>query len=130
MKFKVKSELDITGVVLKLLIMLIGFGILGAIIMLMIFADGTYAILSPLFIIFYSMFVVGFISLYIVKTVINSIILGSLKEESKIEKLLLKILKEIEISNGNVKTYIEEDDSDSFEKERRERELELENEKN
>lgn len=129
MRFKVKSELDITGVVFKLLIMLIGFGIFGAIITLIMFTDGEYAIFSPLFIIFYSMFVVGFISLYIIKSIINSIVFGSLKEESKIEKLLLKILKEIEISNGNVKTHIEEDDLNSFEKERRERELELENEK-
>lgn len=130
MRFKVKSELDITGIILNVLAMLVGFGILGTIIILMAFTNSTFAILSPLFIIFYSIFVVAFMFLYIVKSIINSIVFGSLKEESKIEKLLLKILKEIEISNGNVKTYIEEDDSDSFEKERRERELELENKKN
>lgn len=127
MRFKVKSELDITGIILKVLAILVGFGIFGTIIMLMAFTNSTFAVLSPLFVIFYTIFVVAFMFLYIIKSIINSIVFGSLKEETRTEKLLLKILKEIEISNGNVKTHIEEDDLDSFEKERRERELELEN---
>jgi len=104
MRFKVKSELDITGVVFKLLIMLIGFGIFGAIITLVMFTDGSYAIFSPLFIIFYSMFVVGFISLYIIKSIINSIVFGSLKEETNIEKLLKEVLEELrELKNDQNK---------------------------
>ena len=125
MKFKVKSDLDITGVALKTLILLIVLGIIGALII-----TTVSVIISPLVTIFYSIFVIVFLTVYVIQLVINSITFGSLKEETNTEKLLLKILKEIEISNGNVKTYIEEDDLNSFEKERRERELEVENKKN
>lgn len=125
MKFKVKSDLDIMGVALKTLILLIVLGIIGALIITMV-----SVVISPLVTIFYSIFVIVFLTVYVIQLVINSITFGSLKEETDTEKLLLKILKEIEISNGNVKTYIEEDDLNSFEKERRERELEVENKKN
>ncbi|WP_303189499.1 hypothetical protein [Fusobacterium ulcerans] len=125
MKFKVKSDLDIMGVALKTLILLIVLGIIGALII-----TTVSVIISPLVTIFYSIFVIVFLTVYVIQLVINSITFGSLKEETNTEKLLLKILKEIEISNGNVKTYIEEDDLNSFEKERRERELEVENKKN
>lgn len=125
MKFKVKSDLDIMGVALKTLILLIVLGIIGALIITMV-----SVIISPLVTIFYSIFVIVFLTVYVIQLVINSITFGSLKEETNTEKLLLKILKEIEISNGNVKTYIEEDDLNSFEKERRERELEVKNKKN
>lgn len=125
MKFKVKSDLDIMGVALKTLILLIVLGIIGALII-----TTVSVIISPLVTIFYSIFVIVFLTVYVIQLVINSITFGSLKEETNTEKLLLKILKEIEISNGNVKTYIEEDDLNSFEKERRERELEVKNKKN
>lgn len=125
MRFKVKSDLDIMGVALKTLILLIVLGIIGALII-----TTVSVIISPLVTIFYSIFVIVFLTVYVIQLVINSITFGSLKEETNTEKLLLKILKEIEISNGNVKTYIEEDDLNSFEKERRERELEVENKKN
>ncbi len=86
MRFKVKSELDITGIILKVLAILVGFGILGTIIMLMAFTKSTFAVLSPLFVIFYTIFVVAFMFLYIIKSIINSIVFGSLKEETKNRK--------------------------------------------
>lgn len=104
MRFKVKSELDITGIILNVLAMLVGFGILGTIIILMAFTNSTFAILSPLFIIFYSIFVVAFMFLYIVKSIINSIVFGSLKEETNIEKLLKEVLEELrELKNNQNK---------------------------
>lgn len=104
MRFKVKSELDITGIILNVLAMLVGFGILGTIVMLMALTNSTFAILSPLFIIFYSIFVVAFMFLYIVKSIINSIVFGSLKEETNTEKILKEVLEELrELKNNQNK---------------------------
>lgn len=104
MRFKVKSELDITGIILNVLAMLVGFGILGTIVMLVALTNSTFAILSPLFIIFYSIFVVAFMFLYIVKSIINSIVFGSLKEETNTEKILKEVLEELrELKNNQNK---------------------------
>lgn len=93
MKFKMKSDLDITSVVFKVLAILVGFGILGVLMSLVVVSE--FIMFAPFFMIFYTLFVVVFLALYLIKVFVNSIILGSSNEETKTEKLLAELLEEV-----------------------------------
>lgn len=115
MKLKVKSELNITGLAIKVLVITVILGIIGVIMGLTV-AEGTRSDLAAyLFIMFYSIFLICTIGMIIVKQIINTTTLESVDTD----KTLLEILKQLKAGRNGQK---EEELLTDFEKERIERE--------
>lgn len=122
MKFKVKSDLSIMEVFMKVLLLSIGFGIIGIVIASIIGVATNSDEMAVLFLAFYAVLLIALLISYILKATLNSIVFGSSTEETKIEKLLEEVLKELKAANESKGIYTKNDNLSSFEKERLEKE--------
>lgn len=103
MRFKVKSDLSISEMLMYILAIVFGFGILGFFIFAII-EVGIGQRISELFLIFYVIVLIALTISYIIKLALNSITFGSLKEETNTEKLLKEVLEELrELKNSQNK---------------------------
>lgn len=122
MKFKVKSDLSIVEVFMKVLLLSIGFGIIGIVIASIIGVATNSDEMAVLFLAFYAVLLIALLISYILKATLNSVVFGSSTEETKIEKLLEEVLKELKATNESKGIYTKNDNLSSFEKERLEKE--------
>lgn len=101
MKFKVKSELSIMEIFMKVFFISIGFGIVGIVIAGVIGVATNSNEMAFIFLVFYAVLLIALLISCILKATLNSIVFGSSDEETKTEKLLKEVLKELKELKNN-----------------------------